>query len=302
MQQIRVIGAPQDLGAGRRGVDMGPSALRIARLNSRIIGLGRTQRDTGDVAVSIPETHDAGDENARYLPQIADVCRRLCDQAEQSIAEDCLPLVLGGDHSVAIGTIAGAASHFHHRGERMGVIWVDAHTDMNTPETTPSGNIHGMPLAVSLGYGATALTGIGASEQKVNPEDTVLIGIRSIDETEKALVKDSGITVFTMRDIDERGMWTIIREAIHIATRKTTGLHLSFDVDSLDPKLAPGVGTPVSGGLTYREAHLLMESIADSGSLTSLEVVEINPIIDTANTTAEVAVELLMSVLGKRIL
>ena len=302
MHQIQVIGAPQDLGAGRRGVDMGPSALRIARLNSRIVALGRAQRDVGDIPVSIPETHDAGDKTARYLPQIVDVCRMICDRVEKAMSEECMPLVLGGDHSVAIGTIAGAASHFDRRGERTGVIWVDAHTDMNTPETTPSGNIHGMPLAVSLGFGSPELTDIGVPGQKIYPENTVLIGIRSIDDTEKALVRESGITVFTMRDIDERGMWAVIQEAIHIATRNTTGLHLSFDVDSLDPKLAPGVGTPVSGGLTYREAHLLMESIADSGNLTSLEVVEINPMIDASNTSAEVAVELLMSVLGKQIL
>ena len=302
MHQIQVIGAPQDLGAGRRGVDMGPSALRIARLNSRIVSLGRAQRDFGDIPVSIQETHDAGDKTARYLPQIVDVCRMICHRVEKAMSEECMPLVLGGDHSVAIGTIAGAASHFDRRGERTGVIWVDAHTDMNTPETTLSGNIHGMPLAVSLGYGSPELTGIGVPGQKIHPENTVLIGIRSIDDTEKALVRESGITVFTMRDIDERGMWAIIQEAIHIATGNTTGLHLSFDVDSLDPKLAPGVGTPVSGGLTYREAHLLMESIADSGCLTSLEVVEINPIVDAGNTSAEVAVELLMSALGKKIL
>lgn len=302
MKRIRVIGVPQDLGAGRRGVDMGPSALRIARLNSRILDLGYELVDMGDIGVTIPETHDAGDPRLRYLTQIVEVCQKLSGQVGQVMKEAAFPLVLGGDHSVAIGTIAGVSAHYHHRRERLGVIWVDAHSDMNTPETTPSGNIHGMPLAVSLGYGASVLTGLGGFQPKVRPEDTVLIGVRSIDETEKALVRESGITVFTMRDIDERGMWTVIREAIHIATRKTAGLHLSFDVDSLDPNLAPGVGTPVSGGFSYREAHLLMESIADAGCLTSLEVVEINPIIDSANISAEVAVGLLMSALGKRIL
>ncbi|MBT5876478.1 MAG: arginase [Candidatus Latescibacteria bacterium] len=302
MKPIRVIGAPQDLGAGRRGVDMGPSALRIARINSQLLELGRSQYDAGNIVVSIQETQGSGNENARYLHQIADLCTRLSADVTRSLSEGEMPLILGGDHSVAIGTIAGAASHFQKHGERMGLIWVDAHADMNTPETTPSGNIHGMPLAVSLGSGPSMLTDIGTVNPKIHPEDTVLIGIRSVDDTERDLVRQSGVTVFTMRDIDERGMWPVIQEAIHIATRKTTGTHLSFDVDALDPHLAPGVGTPVSGGLSYREAHLLMESIADSGSLCSLEVVEINPIIDTGNTTAELAVELVMSALGKRIL
>ena len=302
MRTVRVIGAPQDLGAGRRGVDMGPSAMRIARINSKVTALGKHQRDMGDVAVSIPEAQDSGDTTCRYLPQIADLCQHLCEAVKSAMDDGDLPLVLGGDHSVAIGSVAGASSHFHQHGERMGVIWVDAHTDMNTPATTPSGNIHGMPLAVSLGHGAPSLTSIGFDGPKIMPEDTVLIGIRSIDDSEAALVRDSGVTLYTMRDIDERGMWTIIQEAIHVSTRKTGGCHLSFDVDALDPKLAPGVGTPVSGGLSSREAHLLMESIADSGSLASLEVVEINPIIDSGNTTADVAVELVLSALGKRIL
>ena len=302
MHQVRVMGVPLDLGAGRRGVDMGPSALRIARLNTRISDLNFNLSDVGDVPVTIQETHDAGNHNARYLNQIVAVCQALSDQVSLTMNEGFFPLVLGGDHSVAIGTIAGASRYYHNRGERLGVIWVDAHSDMNTPDTTPSGNIHGMPLAVSLGCGISALTGIGGFTPKIHPEDTVLIGIRSIDESEKDLIHENGITVFTMRDIDERGMSEVIHEAIDIATCKSNGLHVSFDVDALDPSLAPGVGTPVSGGLTYREAHLLMEHVADSGMLTSLEVVEINPIIDTGNTTAEVAVELLLSALGKRIL
>lgn len=299
---IRVVGVPLDLGAGRRGVDMGPSALRIARLNTRIRDLNYDLSDIGNVPVTIQETHDEGDPHARYLNQIVEVCQALSDQVSLIMNEGYFPLVLGGDHSVAIGTIAGVSRYYHDRGERLGVIWVDAHSDMNMPETTPSGNIHGMPLAVSFGCGASMLTDIGGFTPKILPEDTVLIGIRSIDESEKDLVRETGITVFTMRDIDERGMSEVIHEAIHIATRKSNGLHVSFDVDALDPSLAPGVGTPISGGLTYREAHLLMEHISDSGMLTSLEVVEINPIIDTGNTTAEVAVELLLSALGKRIL
>jgi arginase len=299
---IRVVGVPLDLGAGRRGVDMGPSSLRIARLNTRIRDLNYDLSDLGNVHVTIQETHDQGDPNARNLNQILEVCQALSDQVSSIMDEGFFPLVLGGDHSVAIGTIAGVSRYYHHRGERLGMIWVDAHSDMNMPETTPSGNIHGMPLAVSLGYGATALTKIGGFSPKILPEDTVLIGIRSIDDSEKDLVRETGITVFTMRDIDERGMSDVIHEAIQIATKKSDGMHVSFDVDALDPSLAPGVGTPVSGGLTYREAHLLMEHVADSGILTSLEVVEINPIIDTGNTTAEVTVELLLSALGKRIL
>jgi arginase len=281
---------------------MGPSALRIARLNRRIADLGYDLVDSGDIPVAIQETQDEGDRKARYLNQIVEVCQTLGDRVAQLMAEGCFPLVLGGDHSVAIGTIAGVSRYYHGRGERMGVLWVDAHTDMNTPKTTPSGNIHGMPLAVSLGYGLPALTAIGGVSPKIRPENTVLIGVRSVDETEKQRVRDAGVTVFTMRDIDERGMGQIIHEALDIVTRKTSGLHLSFDVDALDPGLAPGVGTPISGGLTYREAHLMMENIADTGTLTSMEVVEINPIIDTANTTAEVAVGLLLSALGKRIL
>ena len=302
MNPVTIIGAPLDLGAGRRGVDMGPSALRIARLNRRIGALGYVVEDIGDVPVAIQETQDPGDMKARYLDEILTVCQTISDRVAGLMARKCFPLVLGGDHSVAIGTIAGAARHYYERGERLGVIWVDAHTDMNTPDTTPSGNIHGMPLAASLGYGSPTLAAIGGYMPKIYPEDTVLIGIRSIDEMEKKRVRDTGVTVFTMRDIDELGMSHVISEALQIALRNTAGLHVSFDVDALDPSLAPGVGTPIPGGLTYREAHRLMENIADSGRLTSLEVVEINPIIDTGNTTAEIAVGLLLSALGMRIL
>lgn len=302
MKTIYMLGVPLDLGAGRRGVDMGPSALRIARLNRRIAELGYVVDDGGDMPAAIPETQAAGDLRARYLNQIVEVCEALSDHVKQSMEDGRFPLILGGDHSVAMGTIAGASRYYRQRGERMGLMWVDAHTDMNTPETTPSGNVHGMPLAVSLGYGAPELTHLGGYVPKIQAEDTVLIGVRSIDEAEKQRVRDTGVSVFTMRDIDEQGMSAIIHEALHIVMRKTAGFHVSFDVDALDPGLAPGVGTPVSGGLTYREAHLLMEHIADSGRLTSLEAVEINPIIDTANTTAEVAVGLLLSALGKTIL
>lgn len=302
MKPVTIIGAPLDLGASRRGVDMGPSALRIAQLNRRIRSVGYVVEDTGDVPVAIQETHDQGDRKARYLDEILTVCQTISDRVASLMERNCFPLVLGGDHSVAMGTMAGAARHYHQRGERLGVIWVDAHTDMNTPDTTPSGNIHGMPLAVSLGFGAKPLALLGGYSPKVQPQDTVLIGVRSIDEAEKRRVRDTGVTVFTMRDIDELGMSHVISEALRIALANTAGLHVSFDVDALDPSLAPGVGTPVPGGLTYREAHLLMENIADSGRLTSLEVVEINPIIDTGNTTAEVAVGLLLSALGMRIL
>ncbi|MBM3262491.1 MAG: arginase [candidate division Zixibacteria bacterium] len=302
MKTLRMLGVPLDLGAGRRGVDMGPSALRIARLNRRIAELGYTVEEGGDMSAAIPEMQDAGDLRARYLAQIVEVCERLGDHVRQTLDAGWFPLVLGGDHSVAIGTIAGASRYYRQRGERMGLIWVDAHTDMNTPQTTPSGNIHGMPLAVSLGHGVDGLTQLGGYAPKVQPEDTVLIGVRSIDDAEKEQVRKTGVTVFTMRDIDEQGMSAVVHEALHIAMRKTAGFHVSFDVDALDPGLAPGVGTPISGGLTYREAHLLMEYIADSGRLTSLEVVEINPIVDTGNTTAEVAAGLVLSALGKTIL
>ncbi len=297
---IAVIGAPMDLGAGRRGVDMGPSALRIARLNERLTALGYEVEDLGNVAVDQPESLPSGPANAHYLPQIAHTCARLAEMVELAAARGRMPLVLGGDHSIAAGTIAGMARFFSS--QHLGVIWIDAHADMNTPESSPSGNVHGMPLACCIGSGPRKLTGLAGHTPMVRPEKVAIVGLRSVDELERLNVRGTGVHAFTMRDIDERGMRTVIQQAIHAASAGTAGFHLSFDMDSVDPAEAPGVGTPVPGGLTYREAHLAMELIGDSGRMTSIEVVEVNPVMDIANRTALLAVEWLMSALGKRIL
>ncbi len=300
--QIAIIGAPLDLGTNRRGVDMGPSAIRVANIGPRLASLGYEIEDLGNVAVEQPERAPQGPANARYLPQIAETCHRLARAVEQAMARGQLPLVLGGDHSVAVGTIAGVSRHFRKRKARIGVIWIDAHPDMNTPQTSPSGNVHGMPLACSIGMGPRALTHIFGYAPKVDPKNVALIGLRDVDSLEKPHVKRSGVRAFTMRDIDERGMRAVMAEAIEIAAAGTEGFHVSLDMDSVDPQEAPGVGTPVRGGLNYREAHLAMEMICDSGRMVSLEVVEVNPVIDEANRTALLAVELVMSALGKRIL
>ena len=299
---IAVIGAPLDLGTNRRGVDMGPSAIRVANIGPRLASLGYQIEDWGNVAVEQPERAPQGPANARYLPQIAETCRRLARIVEQAMARGQMPLVLGGDHSVAIGTIAGVSRHFRKRKARIGLIWIDAHPDMNTPQTSPSDNVHGMPLACSIGLGPRPLTHIYGYAPKVDPKNVALIGLRDVDLLEKPHVKRSGVRAFTMRDIDERGMRAILAEALEIASAGTDGFHVSLDMDSVDPQEAPGVGTPVRGGLNYREAHLAMEMICDSGRMVSMEVVEVNPVIDEANRTALLAVELIMSALGKRIL
>ena len=304
MQQshIAVIGAPMDLGAGRRGVDMGPSALRIARLRSRLTELGYEVEDLGNVTVDQPESSPGGSPKARYLPQIAHTCTRLSEMVEAAMDRGRAPLVLGGDHSIAVGTIAGVARHYYRQRRRLGLIWIDAHADMNTPDSSPSGNIHGMPLACVTGSGPGELTGLAGPVPMIEPANVAVVGLRSVDEIERLNVRGTGVHAFTMRDIDERGMTTVMQQAIHAASSGTAGFHLSFDMDAVDPSEAPGVGTPVPGGLTYREAHLAMEMIGDSGLMTSMEVVEVNPVMDTANRTALLAVELMMSALGKRIL
>jgi arginase len=299
---LAIIGAPMDLGAGRRGVDMGPSAMRVAGLNEKIRALGYEVDDQGNVAVEQPEAVPDGPQTARYLPQIMQTCTRVADLVQRAVAAEKLPLMLGGDHSVAIGSVSGVASHFRERGERTGLIWVDAHADMNTPDTSPSGNIHGMPLACCLGRGPRELVEINGWSPKIEPRNAVLIGIRDVDQLERTAVRETGIKAFTMREIDEMGMRTVMREAIAIANDGTAGFHVSFDMDAMDPREAPGVGTPVRGGLTYREAHLVMEMVCDCGGMKSLEMVEVNPVIDEANRTAILAVELVMSALGKRIL
>jgi arginase len=295
-----------DLGAGRRGVDMGPSALRIAGLNEKLAQLGYESEDLGNVQVDQPESSPAGAPKARYLTQIAHTCVRLAEMVERAASRGRTPLVLGGDHSCAVGTVAGMARHFRAQGRSIGVIWIDAHADMNTPESSPSGNIHGMPLACIIGLGPPELTSIAGDVTRVGPmvapENVAIVGLRSVDEIERLNVRGTGVHPFTMRDIDERGLRTVMQEAIHCASSGTAGFHLSLDMDAVDPGEAPGVGTPVHGGITYREAHLALEMVCDSGLMTSLEVVEVSPVMDEANKTAILGVELALSALGKRIL
>lgn len=299
---ISILGAPLDLGQGRRGVDMGPSAMRVANLNARVALLGYTVGDRGNVPVEQAEAAPEGPARAKYLPQIAATCQRLALLVAETLAGGGVPLVLGGDHSVAIGTVSGISHFYQQRGQKAGLIWLDAHADMNTPESSPSGNIHGMPLACILGHGPAELTDLFGYSPKVDPRNVVIVGLRDVDQTEKPHVLGYGVHAFTMRDIDERGMRSVMDEAIRLASDGTEGFHLSLDMDFVDPQDAPGVGTPVRGGATYREAHLAMEMICDSRHMISMEVVEVNPVIDEVNRTADLAVELVMSGLGKRIL
>ncbi|HVB34603.1 MAG TPA: arginase [Patescibacteria group bacterium] len=301
-RKIRIIGVPMDLGASRRGVDMGPSALRIAGLPSRIKQLGHQVEDTGNVPVKQPEELHFGDKRAKYLNEIAETCRGLAAIVEQAVAEGLLPIVLGGDHSLAVGSVGGVAAHFRKQGGHVGLLWLDAHGDMNTPESSPSGNIHGMPLAALVGAGAAELTAIAGFSPIVQPRQVALVGVRDLDAKEQRLIKQTGVHAFTMRDIDERGMRDVMTEALRFVTDDTAGVAVSLDMDFVDPGEAPGVGTPVRGGVTYREAHLAMEMIADSHSMVSLEIVEINPVIDLHNQTGNLGVELVLSGLGKRIL
>jgi arginase len=299
---VSILGAPLDLGAGRRGVDMGTSALRLAGLNQRLASLGYEVEDLGNVAVAQQESTPSGAENAKYLPQIAKTCAKLAAMVESVIASGRFPLVLGGDHSIAAGTVSGVSHSYRLRGQKVGLIWIDAHADMNTPESSPSGNVHGMPLACCVGRGPRELTDIFDYSPKVDGPNVALIGIRDVDESEREVVRASGVHAFTMRDIDERGLRNIMQEALSIACDGTAGFHLSFDLDVVDPDEAPGVGTPVRGGMTYREAHLAMETICDCSQMISMEIVEVNPVLDSANRTALLGVELVMSAMGKKIL
>jgi len=300
--RVTLIGVPLDLGAGRRGVDMGPSALRAAGAQAKVEALGYEVDDLGDLPVKIQETQGPGDPRLKYLKEILEVCGALRDRVERVAASGSLPVVLGGDHSVAMGTIAGLSRHLRRTQEKLGLVWFDAHADSNTAETSPSGNIHGMPLAVALGYGEKGLVGLAGEAPMVEASRAALVGIRDVDPAERETVKASGIGAFTMRDIDERGMRTVMEEAIQRATTGTAGVHVSFDLDGIDPDLAPGVGTPSPGGISYREAHLAMEMLADTGKVVSAEIVEVNPILDERNGTAKLGVELLCSLLGKKIL
>lgn len=299
---VRIIGFPMDLGAGRRGVDMGPSALRIAGVSQKLRSLGYLVIDAGDIPIQNAEVQEIEDIKLPYRAEIANACSILASEVQAALDRDEFPLVLGGDHSMAIGTIAGIAQHCNETGKRLGVIWIDAHADINVPETSPSGNIHGMPVAVSLGIGIPELTSIGGTAPKLLPEQLVYIGLRSVDEGEKALIKKLGIEAHTMADLDKEGTFNVITKAIASLSEKVDHLHVSFDLDSVDPTIASGVGTPVPGGLTYREAHIIMEAIADTGYMSSMEVAEVNPILDVRNSSAEFAAELIASSMGKRIL
>lgn len=301
-RNIGIIGVPIDLGAGRRGVDMGPSAIRIAELEHRLEELGHKVTDYGDLDVMIPETQKVGTGKLRYKQPILSACTELMNTVDKCLEEGRMPLVLGGDHSIAIGSVAGSTNWFAKRDEALGLIWFDAHGDANTPETTPSGNIHGMSLAVSLGFGDPDLVNLGGRAPKVQPRNTVLIGIRDIDSGEREFLKKSGVTCYTMRDLDERGMRDVLDEAIRLASDGTAGIHLSFDLDVVDPEDAPGTGTPVWGGISYREAHLAMEMVADRAQIVSMDLVEVNPVLDTKNMTGLLAAELAQSALGKTIL
>ena len=301
-QSVGIFGVPLDFGASMAGVDMGPAALRVARLKQRIASLGYTVRDLGNMKLEHPESVPDEHDKLKYVTEISAACELLATQVEDILEAGQLPIVLGGDHSIAIGSFAGVASYFRKRNETVGLIWFDAHADMNTPETTPSGNIHGMPLAALLGFGAKQLTEIAGFAPKIDPRLCAHVGARDIDAGERTLIRELGIHFFTMRDIDDRGMAACMDDAIAIASAASGGYGVTFDVDVLDPVVAPGSGTLVRGGLTYREAHLGMEKIADAGGMRSLEVVEINTALDVNNKTAELGVELILSALGKTIL
>ncbi len=296
--RIGIVGAPVDLGQERRGVDMGPSAIRIARLSEKLQGLGHRVTDYGNIAAADMSIAKLGRPDLRYLDDVVGACRLLSAKVAKAASDGTFPLVLGGDQSTSVGTAAGLPGP----GRDRGLIWIDAHGDFNTPSTTPSGNIHGMALAAILGYGHPKLLGLGTKGPKALESNTVLIGGRSFDKEEAKAISRSKMTVFTMREIDELGMKKVVREAAKVAGEGVSQVHLSFDVDAMDPREAPGTGTPVHGGLTYREAHLALEMLHDSGRVTSAEFVEVNPILDVSNHTAELAVDLILSLFGKKII
>ncbi len=299
---VQIISVPLDLGASRRGTDAGPSAMRIAGLGDGLRRLHYDVRREYDIAVPAPETRETESRNARFKDEILAVCRELAATTRTVLERGHTPLVIGGDHSIAMGTVAGVSSHYRERGDEIGLIWFDAHGDMNLPTTSPSGNIHGMPLAHLLGKGDEDLAGIAGVAPAVRPENVALIGIRDIDEQERKIIRESGIKVLTMRDIDEHGMKAVSEEAIEVVTSGTAGFHISFDVDGCDPSVIPGSGTLVPGGVSFREAHSLLENLADTEQMISMEVVELNPFLDHKNVSAERAVALIQSAFGRSIL
>jgi arginase len=301
MASISLLGVPLDLGASRRGVEMGPSAVRLARLATRLEQLGHTVADTGDVTVPTRETLGL-DRGIEFLPTITNVCRDIAKRTASLVRAGQLPLVLGGDHSLAAGSVAGVATALAERGERLGLIWLDAHGDLNTPDTTLSGNVHGMPVAHLLGHGDRGMAALAVPAPAIRPEHLVIIGARDLDQAERSNAREFGVTIYTMRDIDERGLRAVLRDAIDKVSDGTAGLHVSLDLDFVDPREAPGVGTPVRGGATFREAHLAMETLWDTGRVVSVDLVEVNPVLDEVNHTAELAVGLMASAFGQRIL
>lgn len=294
--QVAIVGAPMDLGAGRRGVDMGATAIRCAGLGPRLRALGHEVTDLGNIEVSEPDTLLPGDPKLKYLDQITSASEALA-RSVAGVDPATITIILGGDHSISLGSITGTVQAHGP----MGVLWIDAHGDFNTDKTSPSGNIHGMVLAALAGLGAPSLTGIGGYSPKVLPKNIVLLGTRELDTGERALLQEQGVHVFTMHDIDRRGLSVVAEEAIALATEGGLPLHVSFDIDVVDPRDAPGVGTPVPGGMTFRDAHLVMELIAETGAMRSMDMVEVNPILDHANQTGELAVDLILSAFGKRI-
>lgn len=301
-KRVSILGVPLGFGCSMPGVDIGPAAIRVARLSQRIAGLGYEVRDLGDMRITRPLYVAPPNETAKYLKEMTEACENLSKEVHGILRDGEMPLVIGGDHSIAIGSISGAASFCRERDETLGLIWFDAHADMNTPETSPTGNIHGMPLSALLGYGAPELTHLSGFAPKLDPRLCAHIGARDIDQGERELVRRLGMRFITMREIDERGMSACMDEAISIASKASAGYAVTFDVDVMDPGDAPGSGTLVRGGLSYRESHLAMEKIAEAGGMLSLEVVEINTALDVNNRTAELGVELILSALGKRIL
>lgn len=302
MKKICIIGVPMDFGASRRGVDMGPSAIRIAQVGQRLRAMGYDVVDRGNVEVQVRESLSEPNSKAKFRNEIAEILKRLKEMTKAAVKNGEIPLVLGGDHSIALGSVAGIAEHYHSQGKQIGVVWLDAHADINTPDTTVSGNVHGMPVAHLMGLGDEVLLSVSSMRPIVDPRKVALVGLRDLDEGEKETIKSRGVHAFTMRDIDELGMREVMKRAIAIATNGTDGFHLSFDMDFMDPSVAPGVGTPVAGGATFREGHLAVEMASDSGKMISMEVTEVNPVLDSRNMTADLATGMILSAFGKRIL
>jgi arginase len=302
MKFVHIIGVPLDLGGNRRGTDMGPSAFRIAGIGDQLSLLGLQVLDKGDIDAPIPEKKGAGDPHKRYVKEIAKVCKSVYQTSLASFADGAMPIVLGGDHSLGAGSVAAAATYLRKSEQALGLLWIDAHADMNNPSSSESGNVHGMPLAALLGTGPAELTAFAGEVPSVLATHTVLVGVRNLDDVEKTIVRAAQVHVFTMKDIDRLGIAEVMERAIAIASTGTGGFHVSYDLDVCDPMVAPGVGTPVKGGLSYREAHVVMEMAAESGKMTSFDLVEVNPTLDIRNTTAELGTELALSALGKSIL